>query len=115
VTTAWLAEHLNDPALRILESDEDVLLFDMGHIPNAQKIDWHADLNDQVQRDYVRPSGFSSCCATAASTSPRRSCSMATRTTGGRRTRCGCFELFGFVNARILDGGRMKWEAEGRR
>ena len=53
VSTAWLAERLDDPSLRILESDEDVLLYDMGHIPNAQKVDWHADLNDPVLRDYV--------------------------------------------------------------
>ena len=46
VSTAWLAEHLHDPGLRILESDEDVLLYDLGHIPNAQKIDWHTDLNE---------------------------------------------------------------------
>ncbi|MBL8960780.1 MAG: sulfurtransferase, partial [Gemmatimonadetes bacterium] len=53
VSTAWLADHLTDPSIRILESDEDVLLYDMGHIPGAQKIDWHTDLNDRVQRDYV--------------------------------------------------------------
>jgi thiosulfate/3-mercaptopyruvate sulfurtransferase len=58
VSTEWLAEHLNDPTLRILESDEDVLLFDMGHISNAQKIDWHTDLNDRIQRDYVAPAAF---------------------------------------------------------
>ena len=52
VTTSWLAEHLNDQNIRIIESDEDVLLYDTGHIPNAQKVDWHADLNDAVVRDY---------------------------------------------------------------
>ncbi|HSJ63304.1 MAG TPA: hypothetical protein VK922_05270, partial [Gemmatimonadaceae bacterium] len=52
VTTEWLAEHLDDPALRIVESDEDILLYDTGHIPGAQKIDWHADLNDPLTRDY---------------------------------------------------------------
>ena len=56
VTTEWLAKNLENPALRILESDEDVLLYDMGHIPGAQKIDWHADLNDHVLRDYI-PAG----------------------------------------------------------
>ena len=58
VTTDWLAEHLNDPSIRIIESDEDVLLYDMGHIPNAQKVDWHADLNDPVVRDYVNREAF---------------------------------------------------------
>src|ERR1700740_414599 len=58
VTTSWLAEHLHDPNLRILESDEDVLLYDTGHIPGAQKVDWHTDLNDPVVRDYVSREQF---------------------------------------------------------
>ena len=58
VSTGWLAAHLDDPSLRIIESDEDVLLYDMGHIPGAQKIDWHLDLNDPVMRDYVQPPQF---------------------------------------------------------
>jgi thiosulfate/3-mercaptopyruvate sulfurtransferase len=58
VSTDWLAEHLGDDDLRVLESDEDVLLYDTGHIPGAQKIDWHEDLNDAVQRDYVSKEQF---------------------------------------------------------
>ena len=58
VSTAWLAEHLDDPQIRIIESDEDVLLYDMGHIPGAQKVDWHSDLNDPVVRDYVSREQF---------------------------------------------------------
>ena len=58
VSTEWLAAHLNDSAVRIIESDEDVLLYDMGHIPNAQKVDWHNDLNDAVVRDYVSREQF---------------------------------------------------------
>ena len=53
VSTAWLAEHLGEPGLVVVESDEDVLLYDTGHIPGAVKIDWHTDLNDPVVRDYV--------------------------------------------------------------
>ena len=58
VTTAWLAEHLDDPNLVVAESDEDVLLYETGHIPGAVKIDWHLDLNDPVERDYVSGEGF---------------------------------------------------------
>jgi thiosulfate/3-mercaptopyruvate sulfurtransferase len=57
VTTGWLAEHLDDPTIRIIESDEDVLLYDTGHIPGAQKVDWHVDLNDPC-RDYVSSEQF---------------------------------------------------------
>ena len=55
VETSWLAEHLNDPDIRIVESNEDILLYGTGHIPNAVHIDWRADLNDPVQRDYITP------------------------------------------------------------
>ncbi|HEY0241361.1 MAG TPA: sulfurtransferase, partial [Gemmatimonadaceae bacterium] len=58
VSTEWLAAHIDDPGLRILESNEDVLLYETGHIPGSQKIDWHEDLNDPVQRDYISQQGF---------------------------------------------------------
>jgi thiosulfate/3-mercaptopyruvate sulfurtransferase len=114
VTTEWLAQHLDDPTIRILESDEDVLLYDMGHIPNAQKIDWHTDLNDPVIRDYVGREAFQELL--------RRKGIDETTTVvfyGDRNNWWACyafwvFQLFGFTNARILDGGRIKWEKEGR-
>ena len=55
VTSDWVAEHLNDPSVRIVESNEDILLYDMGHIPGAVQIDWQKDLNDAVRRDYSPP------------------------------------------------------------
>src|SRR5690349_24651852 len=58
VTTQWLAEHLGEPGLVVVESDEDVLLYDSGHIPGAVKVDWHTDLNDPVTRDYVDGARF---------------------------------------------------------
>ena len=59
VTTSWLAEHLDDPGLVVVESDEDVLLYETGHVPGAVKVDWHTELNDPVVRDYVDGAGFS--------------------------------------------------------
>lgn len=114
VTTGWLAEHLNDPNVRILESDEDVLLYDMGHIPSAQKIDWHADLNDPVVRDYVSRDAFQELL--------RRKGIDDTTTVifyGDKNNWWACyafwvFQLFGFSNAKVLDGGRTKWEQEAR-
>jgi thiosulfate/3-mercaptopyruvate sulfurtransferase len=114
VTTDWLAEHLNDANIRIIESDEDVLLYDMGHIPNAQKVDWHADLNDAVIRDYIPRDGFERLL---------RAKGIDDATTvifyGDKNNWWACyafwvFQLFGFTNARILDGGRTKWEQEQR-
>mgnify|MGYP002683321057 CR=1 FL=1 len=58
VDTDWVAAHLNDPNIRLVESNEDVLLYDTGHVPGAVNIDWHSDLNDPLQRDYINPEQF---------------------------------------------------------
>ena len=58
VETEWVAEHLNDPGLRFVEADEDILLYEQGHIPGAVKLDWHADLQNPVERDFVDKAGF---------------------------------------------------------
>jgi thiosulfate/3-mercaptopyruvate sulfurtransferase len=58
VTTEWVAQHLNDSNVRIVESDEDILLYDIGHIPGAVKLDWHTDLQDPVERDFIDRAGF---------------------------------------------------------
>jgi len=59
VETEWVADHLNDPKVRIVESDEDVLLYEVGHIPGAVKIDWHTDLQNPVLRQYLDSELFS--------------------------------------------------------
>ncbi|HEV8197264.1 MAG TPA: rhodanese-like domain-containing protein, partial [Gemmatimonadales bacterium] len=53
VSTDWVAAHLDDPTVRLLESDEDVLLYESGHLPGARKLDWVYELNDPVERDYI--------------------------------------------------------------
>lgn len=114
VSTEWLAAHLSDPTLRVIESDEDVLLYDTGHIQGAQKVDWHADLNDDLVRDYVDRERFERLL---------RAKGIDDSTTvifyGDKNNWWACyalwvFELFGFKNGKVLDGGRMKWELEGR-
>src|SRR5437763_13379945 len=58
VETIWVAEHLNDPSIRLIEVDEDVLLYEVGHIPGAVKLDWHVDVQDPVSRDFVDQQDF---------------------------------------------------------
>src|SRR6516165_5778973 len=58
VNTDWVLQHLNDPNVRIIESNEDVSLYDTGHIPGAVHVDWQKDLNDQTIRDYLDPTQF---------------------------------------------------------
>lgn len=63
VSTDWVAEHLQDPKVRIVESNEDVLLYPSGHIPGAVQIDWTVDLNDPLRRDYLDKAGFEALCS----------------------------------------------------
>jgi thiosulfate/3-mercaptopyruvate sulfurtransferase len=114
VSTQWVAEHLDDPAVRIVESDEDVLLYEAGHIPGAVKIDWHADEQDQVRRDFIDKAGFEALMAS-------RGISNDTTVVfyGDRNNWYACytfwlFKLYGHKDCRIMNGGSAKWEAEGR-
>ena len=114
VSTEWLAEHLEDPSLRIIESDEDVLLYDMGHIPGAQKVDWHTDLNDPIVRDYVQPDRFEQLLRAKGIDELTTVVFYGDKNNWWAAYAYWVFQLFGFTNAKLLDGGRAKWEAEGR-
>jgi thiosulfate/3-mercaptopyruvate sulfurtransferase len=114
VTTAWLAEHLADPKVRTIESDEDVLLYDVGHIPGAQKVDWHLDLNDAVMRDYVSRDQFEALVRRLGIDESTTVVFYGDKNNWWATYAFWVFQLFGFANARILDGGRTKWEQEGR-
>ena len=114
VSTQRLADHLADPTVRILESDEDVLLYEIGHIPGALKIDWHADLNDQVQRDYISREEFEALVRRLGIDDSMTVVLYGDKNNWWSTYALWVFQLFGFRNARILDGGRAKWEAEGR-
>jgi thiosulfate/3-mercaptopyruvate sulfurtransferase len=114
VTTAWLEKHLGEPGLVVVESDEDVLLYDTGHIPGAIKVDWHTELNDQVTRDYLNGEQF------AALMSEKGVARDSTIVVYGDKNNWWAayalwvFSLFGHEDVRLLDGGRSAWIAEGR-
>jgi thiosulfate/3-mercaptopyruvate sulfurtransferase len=114
VSTAWLAKHLDDPAVRVLESDEDVLLYDVGHIPGALKIDWHQDLNDPIQRDYIGREQFEALARQLGIDNRTTVVFYGDKSNWWATYALWVFQLFGFTNGKILDGGRAKWEAEGR-
>ena len=114
VSTAWLAQHSSDPAVRILESDEDVLLYDTGHIPGAFKIDWHEDLNDPVVRDYIPRDRFEALVRSLGIDDSTTVVFYGDKNNWWAAYAFWVFQLFGFTQGRLLDGGRMKWEQEGR-
>ncbi len=114
VTTQWLADHLGEPGLVVVESDEDVLVYDVGHIPGAVKVDWHMELNDPVTRDYVDGTGFARLCGERGITRDSTVVFYGDRNNWWATYALWVFSLFGHPDVRILDGGRAKWMAEGR-
>ncbi|CAN5815143.1 sulfurtransferase [soil metagenome] len=114
VTTQWLADHLEDPDVVVVESDEDVLLYDTGHIPGAVKVDWHTDLQDPVARDYLDAEGFSELMAAKGITRDTTVVFYGDNFNWWAAYALWVFSLFGHPDTRLLDGGRAKWAAEGR-
>jgi thiosulfate/3-mercaptopyruvate sulfurtransferase len=114
VTTGWLAQNLGAPGLVVVESDEDVLLYDTGHVPGAVKVDWHTELNDPVTRDYVDGERFAQLCAERGISRDSTVVFYGDRNNWWATYALWVFSLFGHPDVRILDGGRAKWVAEGR-
>lgn len=114
VDTEWVAAHLNDPAIRLVESDEDYLLYDTGHVPGAVKIDWFTTLQHPVRRDFLSKAEFERVCSENG---------IGNDTTvvfyGDKSNWFACyalwvFQYYGHDKVKIMNGGRAKWEAEGR-
>ncbi len=114
VETDWVAQHLNDKDIRIVESDEDILLYEVGHVPGAVKIDWHVDLQNTVMRDYIDRNSFQMLLSTRG---------IGNDTTvvfyGDKNNWWACyafwvFKLFGHAKCVVMNGGRQKWIAENR-
>jgi thiosulfate/3-mercaptopyruvate sulfurtransferase len=114
VTTQWLADHLDDPGLIVVESDEDVLLYETGHIPGSVKVDWHTDLNDPVVRDYVDGERFAELMAEKGISRDSTVVFYGDNFNWWAAYALWVFTLFGHEDVRLLDGGRQKWIAEGR-
>ncbi len=114
VSTEWVAAHLNDPGVRIVESNEDPLLYPSGHIPGAVEVDWTADLNDPIRRDYLDRRGFEALASRIAITPETTVVFYGDKSNWWATYAFWVFQLFGHTKARIMDGGRLKWEREGR-
>jgi thiosulfate/3-mercaptopyruvate sulfurtransferase len=114
VSTAWVADHLDDPNVRIIESNEDPLLYPSGHIPGAMQVDWTNDLNDQLRRDYLQREGFEALMSRLGITPETQVVFYGDKNNWWATYALWVFELFGHTNTRIMDGGRLKWEQENR-
>lgn len=112
VTTDWLAENLN--SVRVVESNEDILLYDTGHIPGAVKLDWHTELNDRVRRDYLDGNAFAELMRAKGISRDDTIVLYGDKSNWWACYAFWVFKLFGHEDVRLLDGSRAKWIAEGR-
>src|ERR1044072_8880373 len=106
--------HMDDPNIVIVESDEDVLLYDTGHIPGAIKVDWHTELNDQVTRDYLDGEGFARLMSEKGISRDTTVVFYGYNFNWWASYALWVFSLFGHPDVRLLNGGRMNWRAAGR-
>ena len=114
VSTEWVNAHRQDSNVRMVESNEDTLLYASGHIPGAVHVDWTADLNDQIRRDYITRPGFESLMSRIGVTPDTTVVFYGDKNNWWACYAFWVFQLFGHRNARIMNGGRLKWEKENK-
>jgi len=114
VSTGWVAAHLDDPKVRLVEVNEDLLLYDLGHIPGAVKLDWVADLNDPVTRDYVDSATLERVLRARGIDDDTVIVLYGDKNNWWATYAFWVLRLFGLENLRLMDGGRLLWEREGR-
>ncbi|MEL6269366.1 MAG: sulfurtransferase [Chloroflexota bacterium] len=114
VSTDWVAQHKDDDNVRVVESNEDDLLYPSGHIPGAVQVDWTTDLNDPVRRDYVDKASFEALMSRIGVTPDTTIVFYGDKSNWWASYALWVFQLFGHTNVKLMDGGRLKWEQEGR-
>jgi thiosulfate/3-mercaptopyruvate sulfurtransferase len=114
VSTEWVAAHGQDPAVCIIESNEDPLLYPSGHIAGAVEVDWTRDLNDPVRRDYLDRQGFERLMGRLGVTLETTVVFYGDKSNWWACYAFWVFQLFGHTKAKVMDGGRLRWEQEER-
>jgi len=114
VSTSWVEENLNKSGLVVIECDEDILLFETGHIPGAVKLDWHTELNHPVFRDYLSGDDMAKLLSAKGISREDTLVIYGDKSNWWATYAFWVLKLFGHEDVRIMDGGRAKWVAEGR-
>jgi thiosulfate/3-mercaptopyruvate sulfurtransferase len=114
VETGWVAEHLNDPAVRIAESDEDYLLYETGHVLGAVKVDWFSTLQHPLRRDFLTREAFEKLCSELGISKDTTVVFYGDKSNWFACYALWLFEYYGHHKTKIMNGGRLKWEKEGR-
>ncbi|SDX19683.1 thiosulfate sulfurtransferase [Amycolatopsis xylanica] len=114
VTTQWAEENLDTPGVVFAEVDEDTTAYDNGHIRGAVKFDWRKDLQDGVRRDFVNKEGFEKLLSEKGISNDDRVILYGGNNNWFAAYAYWYFKLYGHENVQLLDGGRKKWELDGR-
>ncbi|HEX2864569.1 MAG TPA: sulfurtransferase [Deinococcales bacterium] len=114
VSTQWVQEHAQDENVRVLEVDEDILLYEQGHVPGAQKLDWQTDLQENVQRDFIDEAGFEALMGRLGISEGTTVVLYGDKNNWWAAYAFWFFKYNGHEDARLMNGGRQKWLAEGR-
>ncbi|WP_425145933.1 sulfurtransferase [Deinococcus sp.] len=114
VSTQWVAQHGQDAQVRLIEVDEDILLYDTGHIRGAQKIDWQLDLWEPVEREFIQPGALGALLGRLGITPADTLVLYGDRSNWWASYAYWFLTYNGVQNLRIMNGGRQKWAAEGR-
>src|SRR5918992_444707 len=114
VSAEWVEEHLDDPKVVLIEVDEDTTAYDKGHIKGAIKLDWTTDLQDQVRRDFVNKDQFSALLSERGVSNDDTVVLYGGNNNWFAAYAYWYFKLYGHEAVKLLDGGRKKWELDGR-
>lgn len=114
VETEWVAQHLNDPAVRIVESNEDALLYDTGHIPGAVRVDWFTTLQHPVRRDFLTKEEFEALCSSLGISNDTTVVFYGDKSNWFAVYAFWLFEYYGHEKRKVMNGGRARWVAENR-
>src|SRR5262252_1173249 len=114
VDADWVEAHLGDPGVMLVEVDEDTSAYNKGHIANAVKIDWKKDLQDPVRRDFVDRHGFEELLSARGISNDDLVILYGGNNNWFAAYAYWYFKLYGHSDAKLLDGGRKKWELDNR-
>jgi len=114
IDTAWVAEHASDQDVRMVESDEDTLLYETGHIPGAVKVDWFTMLQHPVRRDFLTRDEFEQLCSNLGISNDTTVVFYGDKSNWFATYAFWLFNYYGHTRLRIMNGGRAKWEQEKR-